>query len=98
MSSSATADIYHKEATSRDDEYDAEHRDTMSMSTTPTSTGKRQVISRSALTYVNDVQPDLDPKKTAPGSSASTPTLPLKHTTPSAPPNPKDHKGMISTG
>eukprot|EP00975_Prorocentrum_lima_P056727 11897753-Prorocentrum_lima.AAC.1 len=64
----------------------------MSMSPTPTEDGNPQVISRSALTYVNDVQPDLNPNETAPGCSASTPTLPLKNTTPMVPPNPKDHQ------
>eukprot|EP00975_Prorocentrum_lima_P004930 1071311-Prorocentrum_lima.AAC.1 len=68
------------------------------MSSTPTNNGKRQVISRNALTYVHDIQPDLDQNNMAPGGSVSTPTLPLKHTTPPAPPNPKGQKGSSSTG
>eukprot|EP00975_Prorocentrum_lima_P030493 6394684-Prorocentrum_lima.AAC.1 len=58
----------------------------------PTTRGKPQVISRSPLSYVHDQQPDLDPNKLAPGCSATTPTLPLKHTTPPAPPNPQGQK------
>eukprot|EP00975_Prorocentrum_lima_P025693 5403766-Prorocentrum_lima.AAC.1 len=64
----------------------------MSMSPTPTEDGNSQLISRKGLTYVNDVQPDMNPDKAVSGCSASAPALPLKHTTPKAPPNPGDQQ------
>eukprot|EP00975_Prorocentrum_lima_P056955 11950499-Prorocentrum_lima.AAC.1 len=94
MAGSAAADLHNVQAGFQDAEDHAEGQGTKSMSSGPTTSGKLQVISRSASTYVHDFQPDLDPNKLAPGGSVSTPTLPLKHTTPQAPPNPQSQKGV----